>query len=146
MRPSFSLDSDEEFKRSVATLHCPSGAPATANPGKHITRRQIAEKNGFRTMGSECKGDVKSIDYAKLTSCRLHFLGSTREPRPEFYCSPCKTKFTTRLLSPDAKLAIGNEWDEHLRSVHPRQWEREQRKTSRRTAQADKKTMSDQFF
>lgn len=34
----------------------------------------------------------------------------------------------------DAKLALLNEWDEHLRTVHPRQWEREQRKRSRRRA------------
>ena len=28
----------------------------------------------------------------------------------------------------NAKLAVLNEWDVHLRTVHPRQWEREQRK------------------
>lgn len=35
-----------------------------------------------------------------------------------------------------AKLAVLNEWDEHLRIVHPRQWEREQRKRARRRAAA----------
>jgi hypothetical protein len=34
----------------------------------------------------------------------------------------------------DAKVAVLNEWDEHLRTVHPRQWEREQRKRGRRMA------------
>ncbi|MBZ5574278.1 MAG: hypothetical protein LAO09_20640, partial [Acidobacteriia bacterium] len=47
-------------------------------------------------------------------------------------------KFKTQLLSPDAKAAIHKEWDEHLRIVHPRQWEREERKRARRTAQLDR--------
>jgi hypothetical protein len=32
------------------------------------------------------------------------------------------------------KLALFNEWDEHLRTSHPRQWEREQKKRTRRHA------------
>ena len=32
----------------------------------------------------------------------------------------------------NAKLAVLNEWDVHLRTVHPRQWEREQRKEDER--------------
>jgi hypothetical protein len=31
-----------------------------------------------------------------------------------------------------AKTALMKEWDEHLAKVHPRQWEREQRKRARR--------------
>jgi hypothetical protein len=46
-------------------------------------------------------------------------------------------KFKT-LLSPDAKAALQKEWDEHLRSVHPRQWERQERKKARRATQRDK--------
>jgi hypothetical protein len=34
----------------------------------------------------------------------------------------------------DAKVAVLTEWDEHLRTVHPRQWERERRKRARRAA------------
>jgi len=30
------------------------------------------------------------------------------------------------------KLAILKEWDEHLRTVHPRQWGREEKKRARR--------------
>jgi hypothetical protein len=35
-----------------------------------------------------------------------------------------------------AKSSILNEWDEHLARVHPRQWEREQRKRARPHAAA----------
>ena len=38
----------------------------------------------------------------------------------------------------NAKLAVLNEWDVHLRTVHPRQWEREQRKGDRRRAAAER--------
>jgi hypothetical protein len=38
----------------------------------------------------------------------------------------------------DAKLAVLNEWDDHLRTAHPRQWEREQRKEAGRHAAAER--------
>lgn len=86
------------------------------------------------------------------------FLRSTRGPhRDEFHCSLCKTKFKAVIPSPppsalirkdrgvlpeltkewetkimDAKMAVQKEWDKHLRDVHPRQWEREERKRARR--------------
>jgi len=75
---------------------------------------------------------------AKLASMPSPFLRSTRGARPEFYCSLCNMKFKTRLLSPNAKVAIQKEWDDHLRSVHPRQWEREERKRARRAVQPDR--------
>jgi hypothetical protein len=37
-----------------------------------------------------------------------------------------------------AKVTLQNEWDEHLRSVHPRQSEREQKKKARRRAAAER--------
>src|ERR1035441_7602613 len=55
-------------------------------------------------------------------------LRSTRGSRSEFYCSACNTKFKTHLPSADLKAAIQKEWDEHLFSVHPRHWEREEAK------------------
>ena len=38
----------------------------------------------------------------------------------------------------DAKVTLQNEWDEHLRSVQPRQSEREQKKRARRRAAAER--------
>lgn len=38
------------------------------------------------------------------------------------------------LATRDAKLALQDEWDKHLRSMHPSQWEREQKKRARRRA------------
>jgi len=38
----------------------------------------------------------------------------------------------------DAKLAVLSEWDEHLRTVHPRQWERELKKRARHSAKKEK--------
>jgi hypothetical protein len=34
----------------------------------------------------------------------------------------------------DAKMAVLNEWDEHLRTVHLNQWERQRKKRARRRA------------
>jgi hypothetical protein len=34
----------------------------------------------------------------------------------------------------NAKAAVLSEWDEHLRTFHPHQWEREQKKRARRRA------------
>jgi hypothetical protein len=34
----------------------------------------------------------------------------------------------------DAKAAVLSEWGEHLRTVHPNQWERERKKRARRRA------------
>jgi hypothetical protein len=53
-------------------------------------------------------------------------LRSTGGPRSDFYCSACNTK-----------MAIQEEWDNHLSSVHPRHWERE--KKERATRQASRK-------
>jgi len=61
-------------------------------------------------------------------------LRSTRGPRSEFYCSACNTKFKTEFSSPDLKAGIQKEWDEHLSSVHPRHWEREQTERVERKA------------
>jgi len=68
----------------------------------------------------------------------IPFLRSTGGPRSEFYCSACNTKFKTQLLSPDMKAAIQKEWDEHLSSVHPRQWEREEKERARRQASRER--------
>jgi hypothetical protein len=78
------------------------------------------------------------------------FLRSTTGRPPEFYCSLCKTKLKTRFphLIPavlkewentlaEAKATILKEWDEHLYSAHPRQWEREQKKRARRRAKVN---------
>jgi hypothetical protein len=67
-------------------------------------------------------------------------LRSTGGPRSEFYCSACNTKFKTQLLSPDMKAAIQKEWDEHLASVHPRHWEREEAKRAERQASRERST------
>jgi hypothetical protein len=37
----------------------------------------------------------------------------------------------------EAKATILKEWDEHLYSAHPRQWEREQKKRARRRAKVN---------
>ena len=100
-------------------------------------------------------------NYVKLKvmpSPRLHSKG------PEFFCSLCKIQLKSEFHVPtteptvvrtdhgpsiewskdeesvmkDAKVAILSEWDEHLRTVHPRQWEREQRKRARRRAKREK--------
>jgi len=79
------------------------------------------------------------------------FLRSTGGPPLEFYCSLCKTKFEATF--PDPRLGSGNfenalaehkagllkEWDEHLAGVHPRQWERQQRKRARHLAAAERR-------
>jgi len=83
-------------------------------------------------------------------------LNSTKDRK--VFCSLCKTDFKSEFQLPstppgvvttdqgtsiewskgkeramkNAKLAVSKEWDEHLRTVHPRQWEREQRKRARR--------------
>jgi hypothetical protein len=78
------------------------------------------------------------------------FLVSTTGRCPEFYCSLCQGKFKAQL--PDPTLGLGSfedavakrktvlfeEWDEHLRSTHPRQWVREQKRRARRRAKREK--------
>jgi hypothetical protein len=85
-----------------------------------------------------------------------------RSTNGQFFCSLCKTElkagyrflFTKppivqmdhgpslqwpkeeEMSAKERKLAVFNEWDEHLRTVHPRQWERAQRKRTRRRAAA----------
>jgi hypothetical protein len=75
----------------------------------------------------------------------------------EFFCSLCETKFKAKLPQPkqatfkdwedpilkkwqsavaETKTALLKEWDEHLHSAHPRQWEREQKKKSHASCQA----------
>jgi hypothetical protein len=82
----------------------------------------------------------------------------------EFFCSICKAQLKSEFYVPttepavvrtdhgssiewskqeesamkDAKLAVLSEWDEHLRTVHPRQWERELKKRARRRAKREK--------
>jgi hypothetical protein len=63
----------------------------------------------------------------------------------QFFCTLCKTQLKTDFRWPKkedmsakaTKQAVFNEWDEHLRIAHPRQWEREQRKRARRRAAAE---------
>ena len=74
------------------------------------------------------------------------FLRSTGGPSSEFYCSLCNTRLKSKMRgripslgeweksAAQWKTALMQEWDEHLASVHPQQWEREQRKKARRTA------------
>ena len=75
-----------------------------------------------------------------------------RSKGQELFCSLCKTEFKAKLPNPkqasfkdwedpilkewesavvETKAAILKEWDEHLYSAHPRQWEREQKKRAR---------------
>jgi len=61
------------------------------------------------------------------------FLRVTSGRPPEFYCSLCKIKFETKFPE---KAALLKEWDEHLQSAHPRQWERELKKRARRRAKS----------
>src|SRR6476660_4779654 len=76
---------------------------------------------------SWCNGDFSPIDYhARLLTMPIPSLRSTGGSRSEFYCSACNTK-----------MAIQEEWDNHLSSVHPRHWERE--KKERATSQASRK-------
>src|SRR5215831_9179246 len=82
----------------------------------------------------------------------------------QFFCSLCETRLKSEFHLPstpptvvttdhgpsiewskeeesalkEAKLAVLNEWDEHLRILHPRQWEREQRKRARRRSAAER--------
>jgi hypothetical protein len=91
-------------------------------------------------------------NYVKLKVMPTPRLHSTK--RQEFFCSVCKAKPKSEFHLPtsrpavvrtehgpsiewskdeestmkDAKLAVLNEWDEHLSTVHPRQSEREQRR------------------
>jgi hypothetical protein len=106
---------------------------------------------------NERNGDVTPTEnYARLKAMptpRLHSIKAQ-----EFFCSLCKTQLRSEFHLPttkpavvqtdhgpsiewskeeqsvmkDAKVAVLNEWDEHLRTVHPRQWEREQKKRARR--------------
>ena len=64
----------------------------------------------------------------------------------QFFCPLCKTKFQANFPPPrppldewknatgNQKTALIKEWEEHLCSAHPHQWEREQRKSARRAA------------
>ena len=110
----------------------------------------------FRSRVKTRYRDITPIDYAKLLSMPSPFLRSTGGPQRQFYCSLCKIKFETEVPSlpksalvrtqegalpelskkwqsaiKDAKTALQKEWDEHLCNVHPRQWEREQKKRAR---------------
>ena len=67
----------------------------------------------------------------------IAFLYATGGRPPEFYCSLCKTKFKTKFPESNVakeKAALQKEWDEHLQSAHPSQWERELKKRARRRA------------
>ena len=65
-------------------------------------------------------------------------LRSTRGPRSEFYCSACNTKFKTHFPLPDLKAEIQKEWDKHLSTVHPRDWEREKAQRVERKASRER--------
>jgi hypothetical protein len=75
-----------------------------------------------------------------------------------WFCSLCETKFKAKLPHPkratvkgledpilkewqsavaETKAALLKEWDKHLHSAHPRQWEREQKKRARRRAKVN---------
>jgi hypothetical protein len=108
---------------------------------------------------SECNGDIMpSENYVKLKVMPTPRLHSTKAQ--EFFCSLCKIQLKSEFHLPttkpavvltdhgpsiewskeeqsamkDAKAAVLSEWDEHLRMVHPHQWEREQKKRARRRA------------
>ena len=84
----------------------------------------------------ECYGDVSTIEnYVKLKVMPTPQLHSTKGTDGlKFFCSLCKTKFKSEIQFPgtkpikDAKASVLNEWDEHLHTAHPQQWERKQRK------------------
>jgi len=87
-----------------------------------------------------------------MPTARLRSIGQ------EFFCSPCQTKFTAKLphtkqatvkdledpilkewqsAVAETKASLLKEWDEHLHSAHPRQWEREQKKRARHRAKVN---------
>jgi len=75
------------------------------------------------------------------------FLRTTRGRPPEFYCSLCKTTFKTKFPESNVaqeKAALLQEWDEHLHSAHPRQWEREQKKRARPGAKMERMIPKDE--
>jgi hypothetical protein len=97
-------------------------------------------------------------NYVKLKVMPTPRLRSTKGQ--EFFCSLCKMRLKSEFHVPtakpaaverdhgpsiewseeeegamkDARAAVLNEWDEHLRILHPAQWEREQKKRARRRA------------
>jgi|ERR1700676_5133050 len=104
----------------------------------------------------ERNGDVSPAEnYVKLKVMPTPHLHSTKGQ--EFFCSLCKVQLKSAFHVPttkpavvrtghgpsiewskeeesamkDAKVAVLDAWDEHLRTVHPRQWEREQKKRAR---------------
>jgi hypothetical protein len=87
----------------------------------------------------ECNRDISSVDtVCETTPMPIPSLRSTRGPRSEFYCSACNTKFKPHFPSPDLKAAIQEDWDEHLSSVHPSHWEREQAERVERKASRER--------
>jgi hypothetical protein len=109
--------------------------------------------------GFECNRDFSPTEnYVKLKVMPTPSLNSTNGR--DFFCSVCKTKLKSEWHRPttnptvvrrdygpsvewskdeedamkDAKLAVLREWDEHLRTAHPRQWERERKKRANRAA------------
>jgi hypothetical protein len=108
-------------------------------------------------------GDFSPTEnYVKLKVMPTPRLHSTKGQ--EFFCSLCKVQLkpafhlpTTKpgvvrtahgpsiewskeeeIAMKDAKLAVLSDWDEHLRTAHPRQWEREQKKKARHRANRKK--------
>jgi hypothetical protein len=106
---------------------------------------------------NECNGDVTPTEnYVKMRLMPTPRLRSIKGR--EFFCSLCETKFKARVPQPkqatfkdwedpilkewqsavaETKAALLKEWDEHLHSAHPRQWEREQKKRARRRAKVN---------
>jgi hypothetical protein len=65
------------------------------------------------------------------------FLRTSGPPTRYFYCSLCKTKFESTFPEnnvAEEKAVLMKEWEQHLQSAHPRQWERELKKRARRRA------------
>ena len=99
-------------------------------------------------------GDISPTEnYVKMRVMPTPRLRSIKGQ--EFFCSLCEAKFKAKLPQPkqatvkdwedpilkewqcavaETKAALLKEWDEHLHSAHPRQWERGQRKRTRRRA------------
>jgi hypothetical protein len=71
----------------------------------------------------------------ETTAMPSPFLRATSGRPPEFYCSLCKIKFEPKFPEntlAKGKAALQKEWDEHLQSAHPHQWERELEKRAGR--------------
>ncbi len=87
----------------------------------------LSSSNGRDFHCSLCKKELRSA---------IHFpMGKPEIVRTEHGPSmewPPEEESTLK----NSKIKLLNEWDEHLRTTHPGQWQREQRKRTRRAKQA----------